>query len=101
MPVSTKNMDEDHIRDIKAPTASGEGGVGLVEAAFTEDYEYDETDGPMLSTEQISKEMVTLSLVPKSKWQTLLHLDSIKVIILPFASLILAFPFLTIHLGTQ
>ena len=101
MPVSTKNMDEDLIGDIKAPTASGEGGVGRVEAAFTEDYEYDETDGPVLSTEQISKEMVTLSLVPKSKWQTLLHLDSIKVIILPFASLILAFPFLTIHLGTQ
>lgn len=89
MPVSTKNMDEDHIGEIGAPTASGEGGVGLVEAAFTEDYERNEADGPVLSTEQISKEMVTLSLVPKSKWQTLLHLDSIKVIFLFSASLLL------------
>ena len=79
MPVSTKHVNEDFIADIQAPTASGESGVGLVEAAFSETDEQDEIEGPILSTEQLSQEMVTLSVVPKSKWQTLLHLDVIKV----------------------
>lgn len=78
MPVSTKNVDEDHIVDIQVPTASGESGVGLVEAAFSEIDTQDEIEGPVLSTGQLSQEMVTLSVVPKSKWQTLLHLDVIK-----------------------
>lgn len=79
MPVSTKNLDENHIEDVGVPTTSGESGAGLVEAAFMEDAELDETDGPVLTTEQLREDMVTLSLVPKSKWQALLHLDSIKV----------------------
>ncbi|KAJ5116508.1 hypothetical protein N7456_000856 [Penicillium angulare] len=78
MPVSTKNLDENHIEDVGVPTTSGESGAGLVEAAFMEDAELDETDGPVLTTEQLREDMVTLSLVPKSKWQALLHLDSIK-----------------------
>lgn len=79
MPVSTKNVDEDCITDIHAPTASGESGSGLVEAAFSEDYEQDEPKGPVLRTEQLAQDMMTLSVVPRSKWQTLLHLDVIKV----------------------
>lgn len=79
MPVSTKNVDEDCITDIHAPTASGESGSGLVEAAFSEDYEQNEPEGPVLRTEQLAEDMMTLSVVPRSKWQTLLHLDVIKV----------------------
>lgn len=79
MPVSTKNVNEDYIADIQVPTASGESGAGLIEAAFSETDEQGEIEGPVLSAEQLSREMVTLSVVPKSKWQTLLHLDVIKV----------------------
>ncbi|KAJ5639868.1 uncharacterized protein N7484_007730 [Penicillium longicatenatum] len=78
MPVSTKNMDEDLIEDVGVPTTSGESGAGLVEAAFMEAPGADEAEGPVLTTEQLQQDMVTLSLVPKSKWQALVHLDSIK-----------------------
>lgn len=79
MPISTKNLDEDIIEDVGVPTSSGESGAGLVEAAFVDAPELDETDGPVLATDQLQKDMVTLSLVPKSRWQALLHLDSIRV----------------------
>lgn len=79
IPISTKNVDEDDIANAQEPTASGESGVGLIEAAFSEDREQDESEGPILSTEQLSQDMMTLSVVPKSKWQTLLHLDVVKV----------------------
>lgn len=83
VPVSTRNLDEADITDVRAPTISGETGVGAIEAAFLEDYQPSDTEGPMLSTEQLSRDMVTLSVVPKSKWQTMLHLDLIKVRCLP------------------
>ncbi|KAJ5110725.1 hypothetical protein N7532_001260 [Penicillium argentinense] len=78
MPVSTKNLDEDVIEDVGVPTTSGESGAGLVEAAFVDAPEQDETDGPVSTTEQLRQDMMTLSLVPRSRWQGLLHLDAIK-----------------------
>ncbi|KAE8411565.1 Utp21 specific WD40 associated putative domain-containing protein [Aspergillus pseudocaelatus] len=78
VPISTRNLDEADIADVGAPTISGETGVGAIEAAFLEDYQPSDAEGPMLSTEQLSRDMVTLSVVPKSKWQTMLHLDLIK-----------------------
>ncbi|OQE21705.1 hypothetical protein PENSTE_c011G03478 [Penicillium steckii] len=78
MPISTKNLDEDVIEDVGVPTTSGESGAGLVEAAFVDAPEEDEADGPVLVTDQLRKDMMTLSLVPRSRWQSLLHLDSIK-----------------------
>lgn len=77
MPISTKNHDEDIIDQV--PEISSENGAGLVEAAFADAEETDETEGPVLATDQLQKDMVTLSLVPRSRWQSLIHLDSIKV----------------------
>jgi U3 small nucleolar RNA-associated protein 21 len=96
MPISTKNLDEDAIEDVSVPTSSGESGAGLVEAAFVDAPEVDETDGPVLATDQLQKDMVTLSLVPKSRWQALLHLDSIRVCF-PYSPSILQ-P--VVHLGS-
>jgi U3 small nucleolar RNA-associated protein 21 len=79
MSISTKNLDEDVIEDVGVPTTSGESGAGLVEAAFVDETEQDDTEGPVLVTDQLRKDMMTLSLVPRSRWQGLLHLDSIKV----------------------
>ncbi|GAD95804.1 snoRNA binding protein [Paecilomyces variotii No. 5] len=76
--IPTRHIDEDDIAEIAAPTASGENGSGTIEAAFTDDDGREEQDGPALSFEQLSEEMMTLSVVPRSRWQTLLHLDVIK-----------------------
>jgi U3 small nucleolar RNA-associated protein 21 len=77
--VSTRQITEDDIATVTAPTASGEGGVAVVEAATAnnvEDEEFDETTVPIM--DQLSEKITTLSLVPKSRWQTLLHLDVIR-----------------------
>ena len=78
--VSTRLISDDEVIDAVAPTASGEHGQGLIEAAFDDD---DMADlAPLNDTinvsDQLSTDMETLSLVPKSRWQTLLHLDAIR-----------------------
>lgn len=77
--VPTKHVSEDDIPEVAIPTVSGESGAVTIEAAFAEDSEGRQQEGPILSTEQLSQDMMTLSVVPKSRWQTLLHLDIIKV----------------------
>jgi U3 small nucleolar RNA-associated protein 21 len=77
--VSTRQIKENAIAAVTAPTPSGEGGVAVVEAAAAEDdedEEVDETTVPVM--DQLSDKITTLSLVPKSRWQTLLHLDVIR-----------------------
>lgn len=78
--VPTRQISESEIGQVSGPTTSGEGGQGVIEAAFEEDsQDGEETDGVAApSLEQLSADMMTLSLVPKSRWQTLLHLDLIK-----------------------
>lgn len=77
--VPTRNITEDDIATVALPTASGEGGRGMIEAAYDQpDTETGDTDGPLTTPDQLSKDILSLSLVPKSRWQTLLHLDLIK-----------------------
>ncbi|KAI1762932.1 WD domain-containing protein [Hypoxylon sp. FL1150] len=78
--VPTRQISEESIQQISGPTASGEGGHGLLEAAFEEgtSQEGDEDEVAPPSMDQLSTDMMTLSLVPRSRWQTLLHLDLIK-----------------------
>ncbi|KAL2761170.1 hypothetical protein ACRALDRAFT_1059169 [Sodiomyces alcalophilus JCM 7366] len=62
-----------------APTTSGEGNQGLVEAAFNDNVVAEGRDTVVtLPVDQLSADMMTLSLVPRTQWQTLLHLDHIK-----------------------
>ncbi|KAG9240923.1 Utp21 specific WD40 associated putative domain-containing protein [Calycina marina] len=76
--VPTRHISEDEIANISAPTVSGEGGRGMVDGAFDDAVSDTQNSAPMDSLEQLSVEMMTLSMVPKSRWQTLLHLDLIK-----------------------
>lgn len=78
--VPTRQISEREISQIAGPTTSGEGGQGLVEAAFEEagEEEQDEDGVAAPNLDQLNADMMTLSLVPKSRWQTLLHLDLIK-----------------------
>ncbi|KAI1324010.1 WD domain-containing protein [Xylariaceae sp. FL0255] len=78
--VPTRQISEATIEKTAGPTATGEGGQGLLEAAF-EDENSEDADGDSVSApsvDQLSSDMMTLSLVPRSRWQTLLHLDLIK-----------------------
>ncbi|EGS21906.1 putative U3 snoRNP protein [Thermochaetoides thermophila DSM 1495] len=77
--VPTRQISESEIADVAAPTTSGEGGQGLIEAALEAEEEQAEDDGVMAPIiDQLSADMMTLSLVPRSRWQTLLHIDIIK-----------------------
>ena len=77
--VPTRHIREDEISKATLPTASGEGGQPLLDAAFEDGTSEDDGDlegaPPML--DQLSKDMTTLSLVPRSRIQTLVHLDTI------------------------
>ncbi|KAI1161356.1 WD domain-containing protein [Nemania serpens] len=77
--VPTRQISESVAEQVSGPTASGEGGQGLLEAAF-EDNDVVEDDDEVAASnlDQLSADMMTLSLVPRSRWQTLLHLDLIK-----------------------
>ncbi|KAF3007054.1 hypothetical protein E8E14_002842 [Neopestalotiopsis sp. 37M] len=76
--VPTRQISEKEIGQVEGPTTSGEGGQGLIDAAFEEAAPADEDTVAAPSLDQLSADMMTLSLVPRSRWQTLLHLDLIK-----------------------
>ncbi|BFZ63815.1 rRNA-processing protein utp21 [Saitoella coloradoensis] len=78
VPVSARHMTESEITAISMPSVGGEGGAGLLDAAF-EEAEEESTEGDFESAEQLSEKMLTLSLVPRSRWQTLLNLETIKM----------------------
>lgn len=83
--VPTKPLREDEIIPAIAPTTSGERGQGMIDAAFEAsddgedpaDTSLDFDDSAAILAD-LDKNMQTLSLVPKSRWQTLLHLDTIR-----------------------
>ena len=76
--VPTRQISDKEIGEISGPTVSGEGNENMVEGAFDESdaEEDDAVVAPII--EQLSSDMMTLSLVPKTRWQTLVHLDLIK-----------------------
>ncbi|PWW72359.1 Utp21-domain-containing protein [Tuber magnatum] len=77
--VPTRHIDEKDIVDMVAPSASGEGGVSAIEAAFNhQDGGEDDSTGTYTTVDQLGSEMLTMSLIPKTRWQTLLNLDVIK-----------------------
>ncbi|CAK3915396.1 U3 small nucleolar RNA-associated 21 [Lecanosticta acicola] len=71
-----------HSDEAQAPTASGEGGQNLIaetaEDESEEDAELGALDIPQAEVEQLSEHLLSLSLVPRSRWQNLLHLDMIR-----------------------
>jgi U3 small nucleolar RNA-associated protein 21 len=77
--VPTRQISEKEVATVDGPTLSGEGNQGMLEGAYEE--QGDDQEDPNVvapNIEQLSSDMTTLSLVPKSRWQTLLHLDMIK-----------------------
>lgn len=59
------------------PTETALPGVAADE--LEQEVETEEGDDVYQSAEQLGAELVTLSLLPESRWKSLLHLDVIKV----------------------
>ena len=86
--VPTRPIREDEIVESEAPTSSGEHGQHLVHAATEPpaDDEIEENDDTALAPhstsadiDDINDSLMSLSLVPPSRWQTLLNLDTIRL----------------------
>lgn len=82
--VSRRPIRDDEIIETAGPTSSGEHGQNLLEAAlepasgkdgFGLDPTYAAQETPI---DEISSNLLSLSLVPKSRWQTLLNLDLVR-----------------------
>src|SRR5699024_6896117 len=76
--VPTRQISEKEILLVSPPTVSGEGNQGMLDGAYEDDQPESDDAVVAPTVEQLSSDMMTLSLVPKSRWQTLLHLDLIK-----------------------
>ncbi|KAJ9115038.1 hypothetical protein QFC22_005366 [Naganishia vaughanmartiniae] len=75
--VALRHIDEDDITNVSMPSVHGtdddadlEGITPVGEPEYQDIY---------TTPDQIAEEMMTLSLVPRSKWQTLLNLDTIRM----------------------
>lgn len=78
-PVSTRHVEEDEFSTILLPNASGDGGSTMLDGFLDEDSNEDGTiDEQYTSAAQIDASLITLSSEPRSKFNTLLHLDTIK-----------------------
>ena len=73
-----RHIPEDcEIPSVALPSVHGDDS-GLPEGVV-EPIGEPEFTGVYTTPEQLSEELVTLSLIPRSRWQTLLNLDTIKV----------------------
>ncbi|KAL8895275.1 MAG: hypothetical protein Q9192_003739 [Flavoplaca navasiana] len=82
--VPTRKIGDDEIMPATLPTSSGERGQGLLSAILDEtnksmaeedDFLIDQSTPDI---DMLNNDLLTLSLIPKARWQTLLHLQTIK-----------------------
>lgn len=78
-PISTRHVEEEDFSTILLPNVSGEGGSSIIDGALGEDPQEDlEESQYYRSVDQIDESLLTLSVGPRSKYLTILHLDVIK-----------------------
>ncbi|KAF9904676.1 hypothetical protein EC991_002423 [Linnemannia zychae] len=76
--VSLRSITEDDVIRVALPTSSTLEDETEAENMFTTNEEVLALEPTIDTPEQLTEQMITLSLLPKSKWQTLLNLDVIK-----------------------
>ncbi|KAK3815988.1 MAG: WD40-repeat-containing domain protein [Linnemannia gamsii] len=76
--VSLRSITEDDVIRVALPTSSTLEDETEAENMFTTNEEVLALEPTIETPEQLTEQMITLSLLPKSKWQTLLNLDVIK-----------------------
>lgn len=78
-PVSTRHVEEEDFSTVLLPNVSGDGGLTMLEGALdAPDSEDIDLDQFYQSVDQISEDLLTLAVGPRTKYQTILHLDTIK-----------------------
>lgn len=78
-PVSTRHIEEDEFSTILLPNAAGDGGSTVLDGALDEEQDQEEYAlGKYETKSQIDDSLITLSKSPRTKFSTLLHLDTIK-----------------------
>lgn len=77
--VSTRHIEESDFAMAYLPNAAGDGGASMIEGAL-DDSKTEDLDINQIyhSVDQVSDELITLSVGPRSKYQTILHVDTIK-----------------------
>lgn len=78
--ISTRTINEEDFTELLLPNASATGGESVLEGAFDDSTAEDDLQDftTYQSVAQINEDLATLSIGPRSKMQTLLHLDVIK-----------------------
>lgn len=77
-PVSTRHMEDDEFSTTLLPNVSGEGGASIIEGALDDADEELEATQYYKSLDQIDQDLLTMSVGPRSRYQTILHVDIIK-----------------------
>lgn len=74
-----KHIDEMNAEQNWDSSAITETKSGMIDAAYAEEAEGGNQEPSIISTEQLGEDLMTLSIVPRSTWQTLINLETIKV----------------------
>ncbi|GEQ69511.1 hypothetical protein JCM33374_g3183 [Metschnikowia sp. JCM 33374] len=79
-PVSTRHIEESEFCTAFLPSVSGNGGSLMIDGALDGPTPDDELDINQIyhSVDQIDKDLVTLSVGPRTRYETILHVDTIK-----------------------
>jgi len=78
-PVSTRHVEESEFCNTLLPNVSGEGGASIIDGALDKPEQVQlEADQVYKSVDQISKDLLTLNVGPRSRYQSILHVDIIK-----------------------
>ena len=75
--ISTHNITDEAIPISEMPSASGEGGQGIIELALQADEDVKDITS-FTTIDQLSASLLTMSMVPRTRWQNLLNLDIIR-----------------------
>lgn len=76
-PVSTRHVEEEEFATIMMPNVSGYGGASMIEGALEESIAEINLNS-YTSMEQIDPSLITLSSQARTKFSTLLHLETVK-----------------------
>ncbi|KAL8279548.1 hypothetical protein RQP46_008110 [Phenoliferia psychrophenolica] len=74
--VSLRSFVEEDLRDVNLPTVQGLDEDNAL-SELTAPVRWEDVE-PYTTPDQLSDELLTLSLMPRSRWQTLLNLETIK-----------------------
>lgn len=77
-PISTRHVEDDEFSTMLLPNVSGDGGSTILDGALDTEAEELDINESYKTLDQIDTSLVTLSLGARSKYNTLLHLDTIK-----------------------